>query len=827
MPIPLLALAGAAVGSSVIGGIAGAVIGGALGGGLGAELSGQKFAKGAIAGALGGLAGPVTGAISGALAPAVGETAANIISKGLFGAASAAATGGDPKIGALAGALGGPTGLVSEALKFAGASDDLTRLLSPAVTGGIISTAAGGDFSTGALLALPQTLGSLLFSNSSLSNLFGGASSGVTPSTTPDNYFSGKLADVLAYDAATFGSPSNYFSGNLADILAHDFAVFGKNVPYPIYEDVSYLASSPAYSAVTNLFNTPVNYFSGNVADIANFDRNIFNYVPEYFPSGSFSLEPTMWDNLFSDSFYFSGDPSAIAAYDAAIFGNPSNYFSGNLADIGAFDLSVFGTIPSYTYATDPFGIMPFNYFSGSLADILAHDAAVFGDPNNYFSGNLADIAAFDIANFGSIPDGGYTYMTDPFSGLQYIIPSQLAKVLAEQAIKAITGGAAPGGGGATPGGGGATPGGNIFDFIKNIFGGGNNAAPGGSSTGLPTWLPWVLGGLGIAGVLSDKDKNNTTTTTTVTTPLLPGWVDQAQQIAAQNLLNVPIQPWKYTNPLAAGLSPNEASGIQMADLTAGAWAPQFAQAVNKATRAALSLPETDLNAYMNPYIAEVLAPQIRQINQNFDKQRADLDMAAASRGAFGTSRNTLMEGLIEENRQRALSEAINKAYADAFNYATSTALQDRSGILNAAGTLGNMAQAYQNMLGQDIQQLMNTGAVARTVQDTLYQRMYNDYLNQIGYPLQALQTQASGLSSVFPRVAGSSNQTVATGPAPNMWSNLFGTLATGAGLLKNLGYFNQAPAAQQPQTQIPAVTQQQLEQMFTTQLQPYFGWGA
>ena len=306
------------------------------------------------------------------------------------------------------------------------------------------------------------------------------------------------------------------------------------------------------------------------------------------------------------------------------------------------------------------------------------------------------------------------------------------------------------------------------------------------NSSTLKDLAPWLIGGTAVAGVLSDN-KPTTTATSVTNTPTIPDWYSKAQQEMAGKLTTMPLTAPQYTQPLAAGISENEQSGVGMADQATGAWAPQFANAVNTATRTALSVPETDLSAYMNPYVQNVLDPTLRTLNQNFDAQKNSLNAAAASRGAFGGSRNSLMMGLNDENRARALGEATNKGFSDAFNYATDTSLKDRAQLLGTANSLSSMAGDYQRMLSGDVNQLMSTGAAERGIKDNLYNKQYTDYLNQLKYPLDAVGAYSSGLSAVAPKVYANTVNTVATGAEPNMWSNLLGAGATGVSLYNML----------------------------------------
>jgi len=81
----------------------------------------------------------------------------------------------------------------------------------------------------------------------------------------------------------------------------------------------------------------------------------------------------------------------------------------------------------------------------------------------------------------------------------------------------------------------------------------------------------------------------------------------------------------------------------------------------------------TDPNAvaaYMNPYVAQSLAPQLQLLNQQFGIERAKQQGAAAQAGAFGGSREALQGSLINQNQALAQQQAIAQGYNTAFNNA-------------------------------------------------------------------------------------------------------------------------------------------------------------
>ena len=76
------------------------------------------------------------------------------------------------------------------------------------------------------------------------------------------------------------------------------------------------------------------------------------------------------------------------------------------------------------------------------------------------------------------------------------------------------------------------------------------------------------------------------------------------------------------------------------------------------------------VGAYMNPYIQQSLAPQLRLLNQQQALGAQDINAKAVGQGAFGGNRATLAQGLNAQNYDLARQQAIGQGYDTAFKQA-------------------------------------------------------------------------------------------------------------------------------------------------------------
>jgi hypothetical protein len=130
---------------------------------------------------------------------------------------------------------------------------------------------------------------------------------------------------------------------------------------------------------------------------------------------------------------------------------------------------------------------------------------------------------------------------------------------------------------------------------------------------------------------------------------------------------------------------------------------------------------DLDINKYLNPYTSEVESNAIRNANTSLTQQMAGNASAAEKAGAFGGSRFGVQQGVAQAEGTKNigdLSAALRKAGID---FATQTAISDRSGkqaaaggLLNTTSGMGQQAAGYGAVgagLGQQGAGYLNTAA--------------------------------------------------------------------------------------------------------------------
>lgn len=239
------------------------------------------------------------------------------------------------------------------------------------------------------------------------------------------------------------------------------------------------------------------------------------------------------------------------------------------------------------------------------------------------------------------------------------------------------------------------------------------------------------------------------------------------------------------------------------------------------------------MQAYMNPYVAASMAPQLQLMNQQLAMQQQKNQAQAVGQGAYGGSRQAVQQGLDQQNADLAKQQLIAQGYNTAYNQAqqaqqfganlglqglqtgiqgAQTGLQGIQGALagtaqgmqgaqvglqgvqgaqagyglanQAAGTLGQLGTqqlaAQQGILGLQNQ----VGAQQQSYQQQILNQAMQDYANAQQYPLMQLGTMSNMLRGL-PLQSATTQQYIAQ---PNMTTQAIGTAGSLGSLYQAMG---------------------------------------
>lgn len=284
----------------------------------------------------------------------------------------------------------------------------------------------------------------------------------------------------------------------------------------------------------------------------------------------------------------------------------------------------------------------------------------------------------------------------------------------------------------------------------------------------------------------------------------------------AQAYAQTPFQP--YQGAFTAGPSglQTQAFGgiagltvpqnITQAGQTLGTYATQQQPAYQPGTYSPIQYTQENLQRYMNPYLESVLEPQRREMQRQADIARNTMQSRMAQAGAYGGSRQAIMEAEAQRNLQQGLADLTGKGYSAAYEDAARRLAEESGRGLEAAkfgeqsrqfgqttglDALGRQIQAAQAQAAAggeearyglaNLAQQLSAGQTQRDIEQQGLTADYNQYLRELEYPRQMLEFERNMLTGM-PIASASFYQ-----PAPSAFQSATGGAATALKLLELL----------------------------------------
>lgn len=258
----------------------------------------------------------------------------------------------------------------------------------------------------------------------------------------------------------------------------------------------------------------------------------------------------------------------------------------------------------------------------------------------------------------------------------------------------------------------------------------------------------------------------------------------------SEALAQLPYQ--SYDKPLVAGTSGLQTQAFQgLGALTVPQNLQTAGQQAQQTFGAAQQYMPTvgTVQSYMNPYLEAVLEPQRREATRQADIARQQMQGRMAQAGAYGGSRQAIMEAEGQRNLQTLLGDITGKGYAGAYDAARAQRAADIQAGLQGLGQQTAATQALtqvgaqQQAAGlQNLQQQLAAGQQQRGIEQEKLTADYNQFLREEAYPQQRLEFQRQMLSGL-PLAAASFYQ-----PAPSAFTAGVGGAQDMIALLKALG---------------------------------------
>jgi len=262
----------------------------------------------------------------------------------------------------------------------------------------------------------------------------------------------------------------------------------------------------------------------------------------------------------------------------------------------------------------------------------------------------------------------------------------------------------------------------------------------------------------------------------------LPAWVEQASQENYQLAKDVAGRPLEqYGQPTVAGRSDMTSRADQLAQSVVGSTDPWVNQAGGIYGETAKPL---DISQFLNPYTAEVERNAISNAERSLQGNLLSVSDAARKAQAFGGSRHGIESAVTRAEGTRGIGDLSAQLRRAGIDFATSTALADRSGRQAAAGGLLSTAGAKKATEAQDISTLYGAGGQEQAQRQAEIDANIRKFEEMRNYPTEQLNIRLAALGmSPYGRTETGSKTSTAEKPGTD-WATLgLGALKTGASL--------------------------------------------
>lgn len=214
----------------------------------------------------------------------------------------------------------------------------------------------------------------------------------------------------------------------------------------------------------------------------------------------------------------------------------------------------------------------------------------------------------------------------------------------------------------------------------------------------------------------------------------------------AQKLADRPYQA--YTGERVAGLSGNETQALNLA-ATGGKDARGYYDKAGALIGdvAGSAWNQDTIDKYVNPYIKNVVDQTLKRENTAYQQGQNAIRGQAATQGAFGGDRATLLEAAGRGKHLQAVGDITAQGYASAYNDAFQKWQSDNERKMGAARAYESVGGDISRLNSQQISDLLQTGQADRVIRQLTNDTQYSAFIEKRDWDVSNLQPLLSAIS--------------------------------------------------------------------------------
>ena len=169
-----------------------------------------------------------------------------------------------------------------------------------------------------------------------------------------------------------------------------------------------------------------------------------------------------------------------------------------------------------------------------------------------------------------------------------------------------------------------------------------------------------------------------------------------------------------YTGQEIAEFSPEQERAFDLTSQAVGQTQAFATPAAQFAGLAGLGTTDADISRFMNPYVSQVVERAERERRRAGDIEQQELAAKAVQAGAFGGSREAILEAELRRNLEQGIADIRTAGLSEAFKQAVQQAQSQQENRLGAARSLTELAQVAPRGTADELARLEAVGAARR-----------------------------------------------------------------------------------------------------------------
>ena len=246
-----------------------------------------------------------------------------------------------------------------------------------------------------------------------------------------------------------------------------------------------------------------------------------------------------------------------------------------------------------------------------------------------------------------------------------------------------------------------------------------------------------------------------------------------------------------YTGQEIAEFSPEQERAFDLTSQAVGQTQAFSTPAAQFAGLAGLGTTDADISRFMNPYVSQVVERAERERRRAGDIEQQELASRAVAAGAFGGSREAILEAERRRNLEQGIADIRTAGLSEAFKQAVQQAQSQQENRLGAARSLTQLAEVAPRGTADELARLEAVGAARRGQSQADLDISQRKFLEERTFPEATLQ-QYSQFIQPTQRQLGAARTTTNIGPGqaqPTYLQQTAGFIGALGSLGRGFGY--------------------------------------